>query len=121
MSQKFMSALRLSLQTMEPYKIMMHDKQMEYSTNLWLKNMIVPFWRLETHTNFEIWHGNVYDVILGMQWLDPMATLMVWKYDFICGTNLDETIFEITSMWPLSNVPLLFAKQLNSKKSKDGC
>jgi hypothetical protein len=98
---------------MEPCKIMMPDKQMEYNTNLCLQNMIVPFWRLETHTNFEIWHGNVYDVILGMQWLDPMATLKVWKYDFICGTNLDETIFEVTSMWPLSNVPLLFAKQFN--------
>jgi hypothetical protein len=43
MSQKNVSTLRLSLQTMETCKIMMPDKQMEYSANICLQNMIVPF------------------------------------------------------------------------------
>jgi hypothetical protein len=51
--------------TMDPSRILLPNGQV-HSTNLFMKDVPIQFPRLETYTNFQVWLGNVYDVILDM-------------------------------------------------------
>jgi hypothetical protein len=56
-------------------------------------------------SNFEIWPNNVYDIILEMHWLKPINAWVACKHGLICGTKLDVTSFELTSMQALPKTP----------------
>jgi hypothetical protein len=53
---------------------------------------------LEIYIDFQIWPKIVYDVILGMQWLDLMDAWVACKHGLVYGIKLDDFAFELTSM-----------------------
>jgi hypothetical protein len=67
---------------------------------------------LETNTDFQVWPRNVYDVILGMQWLDLMDAWIGCKPKLVCDTKFDGLAFELIGVQTLFNTPLFCVKQI---------
>jgi hypothetical protein len=66
-----------------------------------MKDVLVQFQGLETYINFQVWLGNVYDVILGMQLLNLVDAWVMCKCKFSYNTKPDGSLFELTSMQTL--------------------
>jgi len=103
---------------MDPSRILLPNGQI-HSTNLFMKDVPIQFPRLETYINFQVWLGSVYDVILGMQWLDPMDALVACKGGLVYYTKPNGFAFELTNMQTLPITPLLFAKQFKKWVQND--
>ncbi len=65
MFEVFATNLGHPIGTMDPSRILLPNGQV-HSTNLFMKDVPIQFLGLEIYTNFQIWLGSVYDVILNM-------------------------------------------------------
>jgi len=59
-----------------------------------------------------MWPRNVYDVIVGMQWLNLVDAWVACKCKLVCNTKLDGLAFELRGVRALLNTPLPFIKQV---------
>jgi len=74
-----------------------------------MKDVLVKFPRLETYTYFQVWLGNVYDVILSMQWLDLVGAWVMCKCGLGYGTKPDSSIFLTYKYSNLTRYPFTFS------------
>jgi len=63
-----------------------------------MKIVLVYFPKLETNINFQVWLRDVYDVVLGMQWLDLVDAWVACKCRLVYDTKLDGLTFELIGM-----------------------
>ncbi len=110
MFEVFVTSLGHPIGTMDPFRILLPNGQV-HNTIFFMKDVWVKFSRLESYTYFQIWLGNVYDVILSMQWLDMVDAWVMCKCGLGYGTKPDDSIFELINMQTLLNTFLISSKQ----------
>jgi len=109
MFEVFVTSLGHPIGTMDSSSILLPNGQV-HNTIFFTKDVLVKFPRLETYTYFQIWLGNVNDVILGMQWLDPMDAWVMCKCGLGHSTKPNYSIFELISMQTLLDTFLFSTK-----------
>jgi hypothetical protein len=62
MSEVFATSLGHPIRTINPSWILPPNGQV-HNTNIFMKDVLVRFPKLETYTNFQVWLGSIYDVI----------------------------------------------------------
>jgi len=77
MFEVFATSLGHPIGTMDPFRILLPNGQVQ-NTIFFMKDVLVKFLGLETCTYFQVWLGNVYDVILSVQWLDDACYMQMW-------------------------------------------
>jgi hypothetical protein len=97
MSKVFAPSLSHPIGNMDPSWILLPNGQV-HNINLFMKNVLIQFLGLEIYIDFQVWPRSIYDIILSMQWLDPMDTLVACKHGLVYHIKLDGFICELIGM-----------------------